>query len=84
MKVSCYDDEVNTVVRSLHLISVYGKVSAEAVFSSEDLHGEGSASKLICMFARRIHMVRWGLLMTYHNEKLKLFTDYGLEKTIIS
>lgn len=31
MKVSCYDDEVNTVVLSLHLISVYGKVSAAAV-----------------------------------------------------
>jgi len=31
MKVSCYNDEVNTVVLSLHLISAYGKVSAAAV-----------------------------------------------------
>lgn len=31
MKVSCYGGEVNTVVLSLHLISVCGEVSAEAV-----------------------------------------------------
>lgn len=35
MKVSCYDAEVNTVMLSSHLISVYGKVSAEAVGISE-------------------------------------------------
>ena len=57
-------------------------MSAEAVFSSEGLHVEASASKLICMFACRNHGVR--RLMTYYNERLELFTDYWLEKTFIS